>query len=190
MSFSAHKIYGPKGAGALYVQQRPQTRLSPIMFGGGQERGMRSGTLATHQIVGMGAACALARADLDAERERITALRERLWAGLSQLPGTQINGHRTQRVSGILNVSFDGVEGESLLLALDNLAVSTGSACSSAKRQPSYVLRALGRDATLAESSLRFSLGRFSTEAEVDSAVEIVAAAVRRLRELSPIATA
>ncbi|HET8552143.1 MAG TPA: aminotransferase class V-fold PLP-dependent enzyme [Gammaproteobacteria bacterium] len=188
MSFSAHKIYGPKGAGALYVQQRPQTRIAPIMFGGGQERGMRSGTLATHQIVGMGAACALAAADLDAEAAHIAALRERLWAGLSRLPGTQINGHPTQRVCGILNVSFDGVEGESLLLALTGLAVSTGSACSSAKRQPSYVLRALGRDSALAESSLRFSLGRFSTEADVDAAIGIVGKAVADLRALSPLA--
>ncbi|HET7569783.1 MAG TPA: aminotransferase class V-fold PLP-dependent enzyme [Gammaproteobacteria bacterium] len=188
MSFSAHKIYGPKGAGALYVQQRPQTRIAPIMFGGGQERGMRSGTLATHQIVGMGAACALAAADLEAEAAHIAALRERLWAGLSKLPGTQVNGHPTQRVCGILNVSFDGVEGESLLLALQGLAVSTGSACSSAKRQPSYVLRALGRDSALAESSLRFSLGRFSTEADVDAAIGIVGKAVADLRALSPLA--
>jgi cysteine desulfurase len=188
MSFSAHKIYGPKGAGALYVQQRPQTRIAPIMFGGGQERGMRSGTLATHQIVGMGAACALAAADLEAEAAHIAALRERLWAGLSKLPGTQVNGHPTQRVCGILNVSIDGVEGESLQLALQGLAVSTGSACSSAKRQPSYVLRALGRDSALAESSLRFSLGRFSTEADVDAAIGIVGKAVADLRALSPLA--
>ncbi|HET7307332.1 MAG TPA: aminotransferase class V-fold PLP-dependent enzyme [Gammaproteobacteria bacterium] len=188
MSFSAHKIYGPKGAGALYVQQRPPARIAPIMFGGGQERGMRSGTLATHQIVGMGAACALAADNLDAEAAHVAALRERLWAGLSKLPGTQVNGHPTQRVCGILNVSFDGVEGESLLLALQGLAVSTGSACSSAKRQPSYVLRALGRDSALAESSLRFSLGRFSTEAEVDAATQIVGEAVAHLRALSPLA--
>lgn len=190
MSFSAHKIYGPKGAGALYVQQRPPARLAPVIFGGGQERGLRSGTLATHQIVGMGAACALAQAELVEESARISCLRERLWAGLRTLPDTGLNGHPTQRVCGILNVSFGGVEGESLLLALDGLAVSAGSACSSAKREPSYVLRALGRDATLAESSLRFSLGRFSTEAEVDRAVEIVAAAVERLRALSPVASA
>jgi cysteine desulfurase len=186
MSFSAHKIYGPMGAGALFGRQRPLARLTPIMFGGGQERGMRSGTLATHQIVGMGAACALACDELAAEADHISRLRERLWSGLSKLPGTQVNGHPTQRVCGILNVSFDGVEGESLLLAVDGLAISTGSACSSAKREPSYVLRALGRDATLAESSLRFSLGRFSTEADVDGAIETVSQAVSQLRSLAP----
>jgi cysteine desulfurase len=188
MSFSAHKIYGPKGAGALYVRQRPPTRLTPIIFGGGQERGLRSGTLATHQIVGMGAACAIAAEEIATEPAQITALRERLWAGLRQLPDTRLNGHRERRVCGIVNVAFGGIEGESLLLALDGLCVSAGSACSSAKRGPSYVLRALGLDTALAESSLRFSLGRFSTQAEVDGAIAIVAGALERLRAFSPLA--
>lgn len=190
MSFSAHKIYGPKGAGALYVRQRPPTRLTPIIFGGGQERGLRSGTLATHQIVGMGAACAIAAEEIATEPAQITALRERLWAGLKQLPDTRLNGHPERRVCGIVNVAFGGIEGESLLLALDGLCVSAGSACSSAKQGPSYVLRALGLDTALAESSLRFSLGRFSTEAEVDGAVAIVAGALERLRAFSPLGEA
>lgn len=190
MSFSAHKVYGPKGAGALYVRQRPRTRLAPIVFGGGQERGLRSGTLATHQIVGMGAACAIAGEDMDAEAAHIVELRQRLWAGLKALPGTWLNGHPTQRVCGILNVGFGGIEGESLLLALEGLAVSAGSACSSAKPGPSYVLRALGLEPAEAESSLRFSLGRFSTAAEVDGALDIVTAAVERLRAFSPFAAA
>jgi cysteine desulfurase len=189
MSFSAHKIYGPKGAGALYVRRDQPARLEPIMFGGGQERGLRSGTLATHQIVGLGTACAVAADELETEPARIESLRERLWRGLAALPDVHLNGHPSQRVCGILNVGFDGVEGSSLLLAIDALAVSTGSACSSAKRRPSYVLRAIGRDATMAESSLRFSLGRFSTQDEVDRAVRIIAEALAHLRRLSALTT-
>ena len=184
MSFSAHKVYGPKGAGALYVRRTPRVNLAPLIHGGGHEQGIRSGTLATHQIVGMGEAFRLARALMPAESERLAGLRERLWKGLEPL-GVLLNGHPTQRLPGILNLSFPGVEGESLLLACEPLAVSSGSACNAANAEPSYVLRALGRDDQLAGSSLRFSLGRFSTEAEVDEAIARVSREFRRLKALA-----
>ena len=186
MSVSGHKIYGPKGIGALYVRSHPATHLEPIIHGGGHERGMRSGTLPTHQIVGMGEAFRLAGHLMDSERHRLTALRDRLWQGVSKLGGVLLNGHRESRIPGILNVSFEGVEGESLLFALRELAVSSGSACTSASREASYVLRALGRSDQLAQSSIRFSLGRYTTEEEVDRAVAIVAEQVHRLRGLAP----
>jgi cysteine desulfurase len=186
LSLSGHKVYGPKGIGALYVHDRQRMRLEPLIHGGGHEWGMRSGTLATHQIVGMGEAFRLAAAEMDAEAERLTRLRERLWRGLTRLGGVMLNGHMTRRVPGILNVSFTGVEGESLLYALREIAVSSGSACTSASNEASYVLRALGRTDQLAQSSIRFSLGRFSTEDEVDRAVRIVSEQVARLRALGP----
>ena len=185
MSFAAHKIYGPKGMGALYVRREPRVNLEPLIHGGGHERGLRSGTLATHQIVGMGEAFRLAREQLPEEGPRITALRERLWQGLQRIEGVLLNGHPSRRLPGILNVSFPGVEGESLLYACEALAVSSGSACNSADQEPSYVLRALGRDDQLAGASLRFSLGRYTTEAEVDQAVEIVTREYRRLAALA-----
>lgn len=184
MSFSAHKLYGPKGIGALYVRHEPRVNLAPLIHGGGHERGLRSGTLATHQIVGMGEAFRLAQTTLAEEAAHIAALRARLWKGLKAIPGALLNGHATQHVPGILNVSFPGVEGESLLYACEVLAVSSGSACNSANQDSSYVLRALGRDDQLAGSSLRFSLGRFSTEADVDQAVQIVTEQYRRLAAL------
>lgn len=185
MSFAAHKVYGPKGVGALYVRQQPRVNLEPLIHGGGHERGLRSGTLATHQIVGMGEAFRLARELLPEEGPRIAALRERLWRGLQLIPGLLLNGHASQRLPGILNVSFPGVEGESLLYACEALAVSSGSACNSADQEPSYVLRALGRDDQLAGASLRFSLGRYTSEAEVDQAVEIVTREYWRLAALA-----
>ena len=185
MSFAAHKVYGPKGAGALYVRKQPRVNLEPLIHGGGHERGLRSGTLATHQIVGMGEAFRLARELLAQEGPRIAALRERLWGGLQKIEGVVLNGHPTQRLPGILNLSFPGVEGESLLYACEALAVSSGSACNSADQEPSYVLRALGRDDQLAGASLRFSLGRYTSEAEVDQAVEIVTREYRRLAALA-----
>ena len=185
MSFAAHKIYGPKGMGALYVRREPRVNLEPLIHGGGHERGLRSGTLATHQIVGMGEAFRLAREQLPEEGPRITVLRERLWQGVQRIEGVLLNGHPSQRLPGILNVSFPGVEGESLLYACEALAVSSGSACNSADQEPSYVLRALGRDDQLAGASLRFSLGRYTTEAEMDQAVEIVTREYRRLAALA-----
>jgi len=185
MSFAAHKVYGPKGMGALYVRREPRVNLEPLIHGGGHEQGLRSGTLATHQIVGMGAAFQLARELLPSEAPRLTALRGRLWKALQQIPGVLLNGHATQRLPGILNVSFPGVEGESLLYACEELAISSGSACNAADREPSYVLRALGRDDQLAGASLRFSLGRFSTEAEVDRAAAVVIEQYRRLTSLA-----
>ncbi|HEV7164244.1 MAG TPA: IscS subfamily cysteine desulfurase [Gammaproteobacteria bacterium] len=185
MSFAAHKVYGPKGVGALYVRSQPRVNLEPLIHGGGHEGGLRSGTLPTHQIVGMGEAFRLARELLPQEAPRIHALRERLWRGLQHIEGVLLNGHSTQRLPGILNVSFPGVEGESLLYACEALAVSSGSACTAADQEPSYVLRALGRDDQLAGSSLRFSLGRYSTEAEVDQAVEIVTREYARLSTLA-----
>lgn len=188
MSLSAHKVYGPKGVGALLVSRRRGMQLEPLLFGGGQEQNLRSGTLATHQIVGMGAAFALATADppaIEAERSRIATLQERLWRGLEAVGGVLRNGEPALCVPQLLNVSFEGVEGESLLAAVrPHLAVSTGSACGSASNEASYVLRALGRDERLAESSLRFCLGRTTTEAEIDRAHAVVAAAVRRLRAI------
>jgi cysteine desulfurase len=186
MSLSAHKAYGPKGAGALLVSRRRGAHLTPILYGGGQEGSLRSGTVATHQAVGMGAAFELASAVLPTEHERIAALAERLWRKLRVLGGVLRNGERAARVPHLLNVSFEGVEGESLLAAVQpHLAVSTGSACASATQEPSYVLRALGRDDRLAESSLRFSLGRFTSEADIDTAAEVVTRAVERLRQLA-----
>jgi cysteine desulfurase len=186
LSFNAHKIYGPKGVGALYTRRASRSLLQPVSFGGGQERGLRPGTLATHQIVGFGVACELAAASLDAEVARLTTLRERLWEGLADFGGIHLNGFEAPRVPGILNVSFEGVEGESLVTSLSDLAVSTGSACNSASAEPSYVLRALGRDTQLAQSSLRFSVGRYSTPADVDFALDAVRREVTRLRALSP----
>lgn len=191
-SFTAHKLYGPKGVGALYVREGLRgAALQALLFGGGQERGLRPGTLPTHQLVGFGAACARAMQLQEAEMPRLAALRERLWAGLAPLGGVYLNGDAAPRLPGLLSVSFEDVEGESLMAALqEELAVSTGAACNSATREPSYVLQAMGRSARLAESSLRFSLGRFSTEADVDLAVAAVGRAVRRLRSLSPAAAA
>ena len=187
MSLSAHKIYGPKGIGALYVRRKPRIRIDAQMHGGGHERGMRSGTLPTHQIVGMGEAFWLARECMATDNARIHALRERLWAGLSKLDSVVLNGHPTQRAPQYLNVSFNYVEGESLLMGVKNLAVSSGSACTSASLEPSYVLRAMGRSDELAHSSVRFSLGRFTTEAEIDFAIAQVSEVVARLRAMSPL---
>jgi cysteine desulfurase len=186
LSFTAHKIYGPKGVGALYVHASAAGLLQPVTFGGGQEHGWRPGTLATHQIVGFGAACEIAAAELPAESARLSALRERLWGHLSLLGGVHLNGADAARVPGILNVSFEGVEGESLVSALGEIAVSTGAACNSASAEASYVLRALGRDALLAGSSLRLSVGRFTRPSEVDLAAAAITREVTRLRELSP----
>lgn len=185
LSVSAHKAYGPKGVGALYLRGCPKSRLEPLIHGGGHEWGMRSGTLPTHQIVGMGAAFRIAAAEQPAEAERLRTLRQRLWEGIAGLGGVHLNGDPERRVAGLLNVSFEGVEGESLLFALRDLALSSGSACTSASREASYVLRALGRDDQLAQSSLRFSLGRYSTEAEVDFAIRVVREQVDRLRLLA-----
>lgn len=187
MSFSAHKTYGPKGIGALYVRRKPRVRLEAQMHGGGHERGFRSGTLATHQIVGMGEAFRIAKEEMQSENARTTALRDRLWKGLQGLEQVFINGDAAQRVPQNLNVSFNFVEGESLLMALKDMAVSSGSACTSASLEPSYVLRALGLSDELAHSSIRFTIGRFTTEADVDYVIEHSQQAVNRLRELSPL---
>jgi cysteine desulfurase len=189
MSLSAHKVYGPKGVGALLVSRRDSqapVQLTALQFGGGQERGRRAGTVATHQVVGMGLALALASAAPPSESQRIAGLRERLWQGLASLGGTLRNGDAQRSVPHLLNVSFEGVEGESLLAAVrDRIAVSTGSACTSALQEPSYVLRALGRGEMLSESSLRFGLGRFTADSDIDTAVSTVAEAVSRLRRVS-----
>lgn len=187
MSFSAHKVYGPKGIGALYVQRKPRVRLEAQMHGGGHERGMRSGTLATHQIVGMGEAFRIAREEMETENRRIHVLRDRLWNGLKDMEEVYVNGDLDQRIPGNINISFNFVEGESLLMALKDLAISSGSACTSASLEPSYVLRALGRNDELAHSSIRFSIGRFTTEQDVDFTIEHVRGAVEKLRELSPL---
>ena len=187
MSFSAHKTYGPKGIGALYVQRKPRVRIEAQMHGGGHERGMRSGTLATHQSVGMGEAFRIAKEEMAAESVRINALAERFLAQLEGMEAVYLNGSREQRVPHNLNLSFNYVEGESLIMALKDLAVSSGSACTSASLEPSYVLRALGRNDELAHSSIRFTFGRFSTEEEVDYAAAKVREAVTKLRELSPL---
>ncbi len=187
MSFSAHKIYGPKGIGALYVQRKPRVRIEAQMHGGGHERGMRSGTLATHQIVGMGEAFRIAREEMASENERLFALRQRLWDGFKDMEEVYINGDLEHRIAGNLNVSFNFVEGESLMMALKDMAVSSGSACTSASLEPSYVLRALGRSDELAHSSLRFTMGRFTTAEEVDYVIAEVRKQVERLRELSPL---
>jgi cysteine desulfurase len=185
VSISAHKFYGPKGAGALFVRDKPRCNLAPLLHGGGQERGLRPGTLPTHQIVGLASALTLCAEDMDAEAARIRALRDRLWSGLEALGGVYRNGDPERRVPGILNVSFEGVEGEALLFALHPLAVSSGSACSSARRESSYVLRALGRSDQLAQSSIRFSLGRYTSTADIDRALEITGRAVGGLRRVS-----
>ncbi|CUI92149.1 IscS subfamily cysteine desulfurase [Achromobacter ruhlandii] len=187
MSFSAHKTYGPKGIGALYVRRKPRVRIEAQMHGGGHERGFRSGTLATHQIVGMGEAFRLAREEMGTENERIRMLRDRLWAGLLQIEEVYLNGDMDQRVPHNLNVSFNYVEGESLIMAIKELAVSSGSACTSASLEPSYVLRALGRNDELAHSSIRFTLGRFTTEQEVDYTIELLKSRVGKLRDMSPL---
>ena len=187
MSFSAHKVYGPKGIGALYVQRKPRVRLEAQMHGGGHERGMRSGTMATHQIVGMGEAFRIASEEMEEENKRIYSLRDRLWNGLKDMEEVYVNGDLDQRIPGNINISFNFVEGESLLMALKDLAISSGSACTSASLEPSYVLRALGRNDELAHSSIRFSIGRFTTEQDVDFTIEHVRGAVEKLRELSPL---
>ena len=187
MSFSAHKTYGPKGIGALYIRRKPRVRLEAQMHGGGHERGFRSGTLATHQIVGMGEAFRLAREEMAVESKRIGALRDRLLKGLSDIDQVFINGDLTHRVPHNLNISFAYIEGESMLMAIKDLAVSSGSACTSASLEPSYVLRALGRDDELAHSSIRFTLGRFNTEEEIDYAIDLLHKKIGHLRDLSPL---
>jgi cysteine desulfurase len=187
MSFSAHKTYGPKGIGALYVRRKPRVRIEALIHGGGHERGMRSGTLATHQIAGMGEAFRLAREEMAVDNERARALRDKLLAALSALDETYVNGDLEARVPHNLNMSFNFVEGESLMMAMKDIAVSSGSACTSASLEPSYVLRALGRPDELAHSSIRFSVGRFTTEADIDTAVALVTCNVRKLRDLSPL---
>ncbi len=187
MSFSAHKIYGPKGVGALYVRRKPRVRIEAQMHGGGHERGMRSGTLATHQCVGMGEAFRIAGEEMASENERILNLRKRLWEGFKDMEEVYLNGDEEQRVAGNLNVSFNFVEGESLIMALKDLAVSSGSACTSASLEPSYVLRAIGRDDELAHSSIRFSIGRYTTAEEIEYTIKKVRDAIEKLRDLSPL---
>ena len=187
MSFCAHKTYGPKGIGALYVRRKPRVRLEAQMHGGGHERGLRSGTLATHQIVGMGEAFRLARLEMAEENKRVGALRDRLLAGLSQMEEVFVNGDMEHRVSHNLNISFAYVEGESLIMAIKDVAVSSGSACTSASLEPSYVLRALGRNDELAHSSIRFTLGRFTTVEEIDYTIDLLQRKIGKLRELSPL---
>ena len=187
MSFSAHKIYGPKGMGALYVSRKPRVRLEAQMHGGGHERGMRSGTLATHQIVGMGEAFAIAKAEMVEEGKKIMLLRDRLLEGFADMEEVVINGDIEQRVPGNLNISFNYVEGESLMMAISDVAVSSGSACTSASLEPSYVLRALGLSDELAHSSIRFSIGRYTTEKDIDDAIKLVREKVEKLRDLSPL---
>ena len=187
MSFSAHKVYGPKGVGALYVRRKPRVRLEAQIHGGGHERGMRSGTLATHQLVGMGEAFRIAKEEMHSESKRIMDLRQRLWDGLKDMEEVYVSGDWDQRIPGIMNMSFNYVEGESLIMSLPDIAVSSGSACTSASLEPSYVLRALGMNDELAHSSLRFSIGRFTSEEDVDQAVDSVRTAVEKLRELSPL---
>ncbi|MCI3205726.1 MULTISPECIES: IscS subfamily cysteine desulfurase [Pandoraea] len=187
MSFSAHKTYGPKGIGALYVRRKPRVRIEAQIHGGGHERGMRSGTLATHQIVGMGEAFRLAREEMAVENERVRMLRDRLLTGLTEMEEVYVNGDMEQRVPHNLNISFNFVEGESLIMAIKDVAVSSGSACTSASLEPSYVLRALGRNDELAHSSIRFTVGRFTTEQEVDYVVELLKSKIGKLRDLSPL---
>ena len=187
MSFSAHKTYGPKGIGALYVRRKPRIRLEAQMHGGGHERGMRSGTLPTHQIVGMGEAFRIAREEMATENERIRMLRDRLYKGLSEMEETVVNGDMERRIPGNLNISFAYVEGESLMMAIKDVAVSSGSACTSASLEPSYVLKALGRNDELAHSSIRFTIGRFTTQEEIDYTIDLVKQQVTKLREMSPL---
>jgi len=186
LALTAHKLHGPKGVGALCVRREPRLGLVPLLHGGGQERGLRPGTVATHQVVGMGAACRIAAEEGSEECSRIADLRERLWRGLVPLAGVTLNGHPTQRAPGILSVTIDGVEGESLLYALPELAVASGSACATTSAEPSYVLRALGRSDRLAQSSLRLSLGRYTTAGDIEQAVAAIRAAVERLRGVAP----
>lgn len=187
MSFSAHKVYGPKGVGALYIRRKPRVRLLPLIHGGGHERGFRSGTLPTHQIVGMGAAFELAKQEMPTELPRLKALRDKLLAGLQNMEEVYVNGDLEQRVAQNLNISFNYVEGESLMMAIKDIAVSSGSACTSASLEPSYVLRALGRNDELAHSSIRFSISRFTTEEEIDYTIKLLQDKVSKLRELSPL---
>lgn len=187
MSFSGHKLYGPKGIGGLYVRRKPRVRIEAMIHGGGHERGMRSGTLPVHQIVGMGEAYRICKEEMATEIPRIKALRDRLYNGLKDIEEVHVNGSLEQRVAGNLNISFNYVEGESLMMALSDIAVSSGSACTSASLEPSYVLRALGLNDELAHSSIRFSIGRYTTEEEVDYTIELVKKAVHKLRELSPL---
>jgi cysteine desulfurase len=187
MSFSAHKTYGPKGVGALYIQRKPRVRIEAQIHGGGHERGFRSGTLPTHQIVGMGEAFRIAGEEMAVENERIRMLRDKLWRGLTEMEEVYVNGHMERRVPHNLNTSFNYVEGESLIMAVKDIAVSSGSACTSASLEPSYVLRALGRSDELAHSSIRFTIGRFTTEEEIDFAVQLLKSKVGKLREMSPL---
>lgn len=187
LSLSAHKVYGPKGIGALYVRRKPRVRLEAQMHGGGHERGMRSGTLPVHQCVGMGEAFRLAKVEMAQESERIRMLRDRLYNGLKGIEEVYVNGDLSQRIAGNLNISFNYVEGESLIMALKEIAVSSGSACTSASLEPSYVLRALGRNDELAHSSIRFTLGRFTTEEDVDYTIKLVKEKIGKLRDLSPL---
>jgi cysteine desulfurase len=187
MAFSAHKVYGPKGIGALYVRRKPRVRLEAQMHGGGHERGLRSGTLPTHQIVGMGEAFRIAREDMAADEARIRKLRDRLWSAINDMEEVYLNGDMDQRIPGNLNVSFNFVEGESLIMALKDMAVSSGSACTSSSLEPSYVLRALGRNDELAHSSIRFTIGRFTTEEEIDHVAGLLKDKVGKLRDLSPL---
>ena len=187
MSFSAHKTYGPKGIGALYVRRKPRVRLEAQIHGGGHERGLRSGTLPTHQIVGMGEAFRIAQEEMSSDNERIRALRDQLWSGLSEIPEVYLNGDMHRRVPHNLNVSFNFIEGESLIMAIKEVAVSSGSACTSASLEPSYVLRALGRSDELAHSSIRFTVGRFTTREEVDYTINLLRRKVTRLRDMSPL---
>jgi len=187
MSISAHKFYGPKGMGAMYVSRKPRIRLESQMHGGGHERGMRSGTLPTHQIVGLGEACRIAKEELTQDRVHVTKMRDRLWAGLNEMEQVFVNGDFDNRYPGNLNVSFNFVEGESLIMALKDLAVSSGSACTSASLEPSYVLRALGLNDEMAHSSIRFSFGRFTTEEEIDYAITLIKKSIGHLRDMSPL---
>src|SRR4051812_20135036 len=187
LTVTAHKVYGPKGIGALYVRRKPRVRIEPQIHGGGHERGFRSGTLPTHQIVGMGEAFRIAKAEMATENERIRFLRDKLLKGLQEIEEVYVNGDLEQRIPGNLNVSFNFVEGESLIMAIKDVAVSSGSACTSASLEPSYVLRALGRSDELAHSSIRFTLGRFTTEAEIDYTVDLLKRKIAKLRELSPL---
>ena len=187
MSISAHKFYGPKGMGAMYVSRKPRIRLESQMHGGGHERGMRSGTLPTHQIVGLGEACRIAKEEIAQDRAHVTKMRDRLWAGLNEMEQVFVNGDFDNRYPGNLNVSFNFVEGESLIMALKDLAVSSGSACTSASLEPSYVLRALGLNDEMAHSSIRFSFGRFTTEEEIDYAIALIKKSIGHLRDMSPL---
>jgi len=187
LAMTAHKMYGPKGIGALYIRRKPRVRIEAQVHGGGHERGMRSGTLATHQIVGFGEAARLAKLEMATDNERIRALRDRLWRGIGELEEVYVNGDLERRIPGNLNASFNFVEGESLIMAIKDIAVSSGSACTSASLEPSYVLRALGRSDELAHSSIRFTLGKYTTEEEIDYAVDLLKRKVNKLRELSPL---